>query len=114
MSGSQPLSKRKDASVLRPCLFDVFLTETGLKYALSRNTFTVFSVTPLFTPPNTPAIHIGSFVLQIIRSEEESVLSTSSRVTNLVPSAQKSTTTSFPSIISASNACIGWPISIRI
>ena len=61
MLGSQPLSYLKEASVLRLCLFADFLIEMGLKYADSRKTLVVCSVTPDFKPPKTPAIHMGSF-----------------------------------------------------
>ena len=55
----------------------------GLKYALSRNIVSVSSVTPEFSPPNTPAIHIGLFSpSHIIRSSPCSFLSTPSNVIN--------------------------------
>ena len=50
--------------------------------------FFVSAVTPDFIPPNTPAIHIPSDGLQIIRSLEERLLSTASRVTNLLLSGR--------------------------
>ena len=44
----------------------------------------MLSETPEFSPPKTPAIHIASELLQIIKSSEESFRSTSSNVINLV------------------------------
>ena len=46
-SGSAPLSKRFDASVLTAKALDPFLTVTGLKYALSIKMFFVLSSTAL-------------------------------------------------------------------
>ena len=83
--GSIPRSKRKDASVLSPCRFAVFLTLTGLKYALSKNMLVVVSVTPLSIPPKTPAMHMGFSASHIIKSSLSSSLSKPSRVVNLVP-----------------------------
>ena len=53
------------------------------------------------------AIHIGRSAEQIIKSRSVSLRSTPSRVTNGVPSSQVRTTTSRPSIFSASKACSG-------
>ena len=84
---------------------------TGSKYALSRNTLVVLSEIPESWPPNTPAIHIGSSALQIIRSAADKVRSTPSRVTNFCPSVAFLTTTFPPLILSASNECKACPIS---
>ena len=46
----------------------------------------VASVEPESSPPNTPAIHMASSLLQIIRSRSFNLRSTSSSVTNGVPS----------------------------
>ena len=55
----------------------------GLKYALSKNIVLVSSVTPEFSPPNTPAMHMGLFSpSQIIKSSSLSFLSIPSRVIN--------------------------------
>ena len=104
MLGSQPLSYLKEASVLRLCLFADFLIEMGLKYADSRKTLVVCSVTPDFKPPKTPAIHMGSFELQIIKSSEDKALSFSSRVIKVEPSFAFLTIILFPSIFAASKA----------
>ena len=77
---------------------------TGLKYALSMNTLVVLSVTPESKPPNTPAIHIPSSVLQIIRSFSPRERSTPSKVVNLVPSASVFTIILLSLILSPSNA----------
>ena len=82
MFGSQPLSYLNDASVFKLWRFADFLIDTGLKYADSKNIFLVLLLTPESIPPNTPAIHIGSFSLQIIKSSFDNFLSTSSRVVN--------------------------------
>ena len=66
--GFTVLSKRNEASVFNACLLAVLRTETGLKKAASKNIDVVVSETPESTPPNTPAIHIGSWSLQIIKS----------------------------------------------
>ena len=78
------------------------------------NTSVVVSVTPESSPPNTPAIHIGFSVSQIIRSLSESLRSTPSKVTNGVPSGHVRTITLPPLILPASNACNGWPTSCRM
>ena len=66
---------------------------------------------PDLIPPNTPAMHIPSFGLHIIRSLDERLLSTLSSVTNLLFSGRFFMMTFFPSILSASNECNGWPTS---
>ncbi|MPN00549.1 hypothetical protein SDC9_147745 [bioreactor metagenome] len=99
LSGSAPLSKRNEASVLRLWRFELFLTETGLKKALSINTFVVEAVTPDSSPPKTPAIHIGFVALQIIRSSALRTRSAWSSVTNFSPSNALLTTTLPPSIL---------------
>ena len=111
MFGSIPLSKRNEASVFKPCLLAVFLTETGLKYALSKKIAVVVSETPDVFPPNTPAIHNGPFASQIITSSSCKVRSTSSSVTNLVPAATVETLILLPSMCAASKACSGCPNS---
>ena len=68
ISGSTPLSYLKEASVFNPCLLAVFLILTGLNKALSIKTCFVFSFTPESIPPKTPAMHISSVSLQIIKS----------------------------------------------
>ena len=73
----------------------------------------VVSVTPESSPPNTPAMHIGSRALQIIRSSAESLRSIPSSVVKRVPSGQVRTTIRPPSIFAASNACRGCPVSCR-
>ena len=73
--------------------------------------FLVVSFTPDFTPPKTPAIHIGSSALQIIKSSAESVLSIPSKVLKTVPSGHFFTITLLPIISSASKACKGCPKS---
>ena len=57
------------------------------KVALSRKMSVVSSFTPESRPPNTPAMHIGFSLSQIITSAAESLRSTPSRVTNGVPSS---------------------------
>ena len=105
--GSIPLSKRKDASVFNPCRFAVLRILTGLKYALSKKMLSVTSVTPLSIPPNTPAIHIGFSISQIIRSSSCSSRSRPSNVVNLVPFLTVLTTTLSPDILLLSKACKG-------
>ena len=107
--GSTPRSKRNEASVFSPWRRAVLRTEVGWKQALSRNTEVVASVTPEPMPPNTPAMHMGSRLLQIIRSAPSRVRSTPSRVVNLVPAAQVFTTMLSPAILSRSKQCRGWP-----
>ncbi len=69
--------------------------------------FFVEAIIPDLIPPNTPAIHIPSFELQIIRSREERLLSALSKVMNLLFSGRFLIITFLPSILSASNACNG-------
>ena len=83
--GSIPLSKRKEASVLRPCLRADFLIHVGWKYAASKTTFFVVSYVPEPLPPKTPAIHIGSSALQMARSCSPRMCSSPSRVMNFFP-----------------------------
>ena len=71
----------------------------------------VSSETPESIPPKTPAIHISFSVLQIIKSFSDNSLSTSSREVNLVLSLTVLTITLLPTILAASNACNGWPVS---
>jgi len=52
---SAPRSNRYAASVLRSSVRDVRRVVPGSKYALSRSTRVVASVTSLFCPPITPA-----------------------------------------------------------
>ena len=86
---------------------------TGSKYALSRKTLVVCSVIPESWPPKTPAIHIGSSALQIIRSAADKLRSTPSNVTNFCPSVAFLTMTLLPLILSASNEWSACPISWR-
>ena len=65
---SMPFSKRVAASVLSPWRIDVLRIAVEWKQALSRKMAVVLLVTPLLLPPKTPAIHILSAALQIIKS----------------------------------------------
>ena len=73
-----------------------------LKYAHSKNTHFVDSVTPEFKPPNTPAIQEPPLASQIIKSFALSERSTPSRVVNFVPSGNVLTESAPPAILSAS------------
>ncbi len=108
-----PLSNLYEASVCRPWRRDVLRTDTGLKVALSRNTEVVSADTPDLSPPKTPAMHMPSEALQIIRSEAASSRSTPSRVTNFDPAGSVLTTTLSPVTAAASKACRGCPVSWR-
>ena len=74
----------------------------------------VVAVTPLPFPPYTPAIHMPSFALQIIKSLLLNFLSLASRVVKTVPSASFFTIISAPIIASASKACKGCPVSCKM
>ena len=67
-SMSTPLSNLYDESVFKLCLLAVFLTDTGLKNALSKKIVFVVLLTEWFLPPYTPAIHIGISPSQTIKS----------------------------------------------
>jgi len=73
----------------------------------SKNMEVVDSVTPDSIPPKTPAIHIGSFSLQIIKSVFDSVRSIPSSVKNFSSFLAFRTITLFPFIFAASKACKG-------
>ena len=80
---STPFSNLAAASVLKPCLNDVLRMLMGSNHAHSIKMSFVLSVTPLFAPPKTPAIHMASpSVLHIMRSSLCSFLSFSSNVVN--------------------------------
>ena len=112
--GSTPRSKRKDESVFNPWRRAVLRTHVGLKQADSKKISVVSLVTPDFKPPNTPAIHIDSFSLHIIKSLEVNVRSTSSSVTNFSPSTAGFTMTFPPAIRFKSKQCSGCPVAWSI
>ena len=71
--------------------------------------FFVLSVTPLFAPPNTPAMHRGLVASAIMQSCGSKVRSTSSKVTSFSPAFAARMFTVLPPIVSASKACKGCP-----
>ena len=77
---------------MSPVFLDVFLTVSGLKYALSRSMFVVPSLTSVSAPPMTPASATGFSPSQIRRSSAESFLSTPSKVVMVSPSSACLTT----------------------
>ena len=102
---STPFSNLVAASVLNPCFNDVFRMPDEAKQALSRNMFVVVADTPLFNPPNTPAMHMGALLpSHINKSSANNFLSFSSRVVNTVSGSAFFTIILFLSILSASNA----------
>ena len=111
---STPFSNLVAASVLSSWRNAVFLTKPLSKQADSRNIDVVVALTPLFMPPYTPAIHMGSCSLQIIKSLPLSFLSFSSSVLNNFPSSENFTITLLPEMVLASNACKGCPVSCKI
>ena len=111
---STPFSKRVAASVRNPCRKDVVRILAGLNQALSKKIFFVAVVTPLCTPPYTPAMHMASVSLQITRSSADNFLSLLSNVVKGVPSGKFFIITLLPVIISASKACKGCPVSCKI
>jgi len=80
------------------------------KFADSKKTFFVSSLTSVSFPPITPAIAIGDFISHINNIPSSNSLSFPSRVT-IFSLASASLTTIFVSILSKSKACKGWPYS---
>ena len=62
----------------------LFLTEIGLKNALSKNIEVVLSEIPESIPPKIPARHSGFFESEMVKSLVLRVLSMSSRVLNFI------------------------------
>ena len=77
-------------------------------------TFTVVSVTPESSPPNTPAMHIGPSASAMTMSVASSLRVRPSRVTMGSSWAARRTMTLPPRILSASKVCRGWPVSKRM
>ena len=110
-SGSTPRPKRSDASECSPSRRAVRRTDSALKLALSSSTRVVLSVTSVSSPPITPASAMPRAPSRIIRSPGTSVRSTSSRVLNFSPSPAAEMPIAPLLMVSASNACSGWPSS---
>ena len=86
-SGSVPLSKRAEASLLNPSLLDVFAIAEGSHQAISKATVEVPSLISVETPPITPAIPIGESEPSVTTpSCAVRFLATPSRVTISSPS----------------------------
>ena len=111
---STPFSNLVAASVRKPCLSDVMRIASLLNQALSKNIVVVFFVTPLSSPPYTPAMHMLSVALAIIKSVANNFLSLPSNVLKTSPSFALRTTILFPAILAASKACNGCPVSCKI
>ena len=109
-TGVSSFSNLFDASVLKLSRVDVFLTETGSKFADSTIIRFVLNVTSARLPPFVPAIASGPSSSAITRSSDES--SIFSPVSKMISSFGFAFLTSIvPFTRSASKTCMGWPIS---
>ena len=79
--------------------------------AASISTRVVLSRTSERAPPMTPAIDVGPSASSITQTSGSSVRRTSSSVVIVSPARPRRTTSVPPATRSASNACIGWPVS---
>ena len=77
----------------------------------SSSTVVVLSVTPLSTPPTTPARATGSFESAMTSIGGRSSWVSSSRVASVSPGRDFLTTTAPSFSMSKSKACMGWPHS---
>ena len=110
--GSNPRSKQKEESLLNPWLLAARRVTVGLKLAASIKTSVVCIVTPASRPPMTPPMHSGVNLLsQTITSCPVNLRSTPSSVVKSVPSGRCTTRNLLSTILLASKACSGWPIS---
>ena len=106
-----PFSNIAEESECWPSEREVFLTLSRANFAASNSTSFVVSFISVFSPPMMPASAAGLLPSHITRLSWVSVNVFSSSVVIFSPSSARLTTISLPSMVSRSNACMGWPIS---
>lgn len=111
--GSRDFSYRVLASVRIPCRCALSLTEVASKHADSQRIFFVSSETAESMPPIIPASATGHLSSAMIISSEVSSYSLpfSDRIFSHFFACL---THRYPTILSASKACIGWPSSVMM